>query len=137
MKIYFLFGCLLLSASTFAQKISEARVPAVVKTALTKKFPNAAGVKWEMEKHNYEAGFKENNQHVSAVFDVKGNWMETETPIPASELPKAASEYIASHYKGAKIKETARIQHASGTVNYEAEINGKDIIFDDKGAVLP
>lgn len=136
MKNYFLLGCLLVSTATFAQKISEVKVPAVVKTALTKKFPNATGIKWEMEQHNYEAGFKENNQAVSAVFDVKGNWMETETPIAASELPKAASAYIAQHYKGSKIKETARIQHASGAVNYEAEINGKDIIFDDKGAVL-
>ncbi|NIG54545.1 PepSY-like domain-containing protein [Chitinophaga sp. Cy-1792] len=136
MKIYFLLGCLLVSASTFAQKISEAKVPAVVKTALTKKFPNATGIKWEMEQQNYEAGFTDNNQHVSAVFDVKGNWMETETPIPAAELPKAATAYIASHYKGAKIKETARIQKASGAINYEAEIKGKDVIFDDKGAVL-
>lgn len=89
-----------------------------------------------MEKHNYEAGFKESNQHVSVVFDVKGNWMETETPIPAPELPKAAAAYIVRHYKGAKIKETACIQKASGVINYEAEINGKDVIFDDKGVVL-
>ncbi|MBC9909687.1 PepSY-like domain-containing protein [Chitinophaga varians] len=135
MKMYFLLGCLLVSASSFAQKISEAQVPTVVKTALAQKFPNATSVKWEMEKHNYEAGFRENNQHVSAVFDVKGNWMETETPIPASELPKAASAYIANHYKDAKIKETARIQHASGATNYEVEIKGKDIIFDNNGKV--
>ncbi|NLR82426.1 PepSY-like domain-containing protein [Chitinophaga eiseniae] len=136
MKHYLMFGCLLLSMPAFAQKISESKVPAAVKAAFSSKFPAATGVKWEMEQKNYEAGFKENHQHISAVFDTKGTWMETETPIPATDLPEAARKYIARHYKGIRMKETARIEKADGTVNYEAEISGKDIIFDSKGTLL-
>ncbi|NML39173.1 hypothetical protein HHL17_18380 [Chitinophaga sp. G-6-1-13] len=136
MKIYVLLGCMMISASAFAQKISEAKVPAPVKTAFLKKFPAATGVKWEMEKGNYEAGFKENSQHTSAVFDAKGGWMETETAVPATALPKEATLYITSHYKGSRVKETAKIVKSNGEVNYEAEINGKDVIFDDKGKFL-
>ncbi|MFB6456879.1 PepSY-like domain-containing protein [Chitinophaga sp. Hz27] len=136
MKIYVLLGCMMIGTSAFAQKISEDKVPSPVKAALAKKFPAATGIKWEMEKGNYEAGFKVNNQHTSAVFDMKGGWMETETAAPVAALPKDATAYIASHYKGAKVKETAKIVKSNGVVNYEAEINGKDVIFDDKGNFL-
>lgn len=136
MKNYLILGCLLCSVAAAAQKIDGAKVPAPVKAALAKGFPAAGTVKWELEKSNYEAGFKENNTHISALYDVKGNWLETETGITAAALPKAAADYVATHYKGAKIKETAKIQKANGEINYEAEVNGKDLIFDSKGTFL-
>ncbi|NLR68762.1 hypothetical protein HGH92_30965 [Chitinophaga varians] len=136
MKTYVLLGCMIFSVSAFAQKISQDKVPATVKAAFSKKFPNAAAVKWEMEKGNFEAGFQDNSQHFSAVFDAKGGWLETETAVPATALPMEATNYITSHYKGARVKETAKIVKSNGVVNYEAEINGKDVIFDDKGKFL-
>lgn len=136
MKNYLILGSLLCSVTAFAQKVDQTKVPAAVKTAFSKNFPAATGVKWELEKNNYEAGFKENSKHVSAVFDASGKWLETETGITAAELPKDAAVYVATHYKGAKIKETAKIQKADGDINYEAEVNGKDIIFDSKGKFL-
>jgi uncharacterized membrane protein YkoI len=133
MKHYLIAASLLCSIAASAQK---ANVPAAVKAALAKQFPTAANVKWELEKGNYEAGFKENNQHVSAVFDASGKWLETESAIPKTELPKQAAEYISSHYKNGKIKETAKIQKAGGEVNYEVEVNGKDVIFNSDGTFL-
>ncbi|PSL47910.1 putative PepSY-like beta-lactamase-inhibitor [Chitinophaga niastensis] len=136
MKNYAIIGLVLISASAFAQKIDQSKVPAPAKAAFAKSFPAATGVKWELENKNYEAGFKENGKHISAVYDAKGTWMETETAIAVTALPKAAAEYVASHYKGAKIKETAEIKKANGDINYEAEVNGKDVIFDSKGNFL-
>ncbi|MEC5146360.1 hypothetical protein UNH65_22585 [Chitinophaga sp. 180180018-2] len=133
MKHYLIAASLLCSIAASAQKVN---VPAAVKAALAKQFPTAANVKWELEKGNYEAGFKENNQHVSAVFDASGKWLETESAIPKTELPKQAAEYISSHYKNGKIKETAKIQKAGGEVNYEVEVNGKDVIFNSDGTFL-
>jgi hypothetical protein len=42
---------------------------------------------------------------------------------------------VEKNYKGATIKETAKSQKANGEINYEAEVNGKDLIFDSKGTL--
>ena len=58
-------------------------------------------------KKNYEANFKQEGKSMSALFDAKGNWMETETDIKVTQLPKVATDYVHAHYKNAKIKEAA------------------------------
>jgi hypothetical protein len=40
------------------------------------------------------------------------------------------------HYPGIAIGEAARITKANGETNYEAEIKGKDVVFDAKGKFL-
>lgn len=136
MKNYLILGCLLCSMAASAQKIDQSKVPGPVKAALAKSFPTAGSVKWELEKSNYEAGFKDKNMHISALYDAKGNWLETETGITLAQLPEEATAYVTAHYKGAKIKEAAKIQKANGDINYEAEVNGRDVIFDSKGGFL-
>ena len=132
MKKLILMCLMLAGVSAYAQKIDESKVPAVVKEAFKKNFA-VATAKWELEKGNYEANFKEGNQTMSALFDPKGTWIETETDIKISELPAKVQAYVAQNYKGAKIKEAAKIKKANGTINYEAEVKGKDLIFDEQG----
>lgn len=122
--------------SAAAQKIDASKVPADVKTAFTKKFSGISDVKWENEKGNYEANFKQNDHKMSALFDARGTWLETETRIKADELPAAAREYIAREYKGEKIKEAAKLKMASGEDNYEAEVKETDLIFDTNGKFI-
>ncbi len=126
----------LCSTSSFAQKLDAAKVPAAAKAGFAKAFPKATAVKWEMEDKDYEVGFKQDGKEMTAVLDAQGALKETETDIKASELPKAVTDYLAAHYKGAKIKEAAIIKAANGQVTYEAEIAGKDVIFDSKGAFV-
>jgi hypothetical protein len=73
---------------------------------------------------------------MSALFEANGNLIETETEIQSTALPAAAQAYIKEHYKGKTVKETARITKGDGTVYYEAEINGKDVMFDVTGVFL-
>lgn len=120
----------------FAQKISEDKVPAAVKAKFKSLYPAAKEVKWEMEKADYEAGFEVGKTETSVVIDAQGNLKETETEIAVSALPKAATEYIAKNHAGANIAEAAKIVDASGKVTYEAEVNKKDIVFDEKGNFL-
>lgn len=129
---YLLISCLL-AASAFA---GTTDVPAAVKGAFAKQFPNAQKVKWEKEKGNFEAEFRQDKKEFSALFDSNGNLLEWEEEIPASEVPKAAMEYAAQHYPGKKIKETARITDAKGDATYEVEVAGKDLIFDANGLFL-
>ncbi len=117
------------------EKKEQANVPAVVKQGFTKQFPGASA-KWEKEDGKYEANFKHMNHEMSAVFEANGSMTESEMEIKASELPAGVATYIKEHYKGASIKEVAKITKANGEVNYEAEVHGKDLIFDAYGKFL-
>jgi Putative beta-lactamase-inhibitor-like, PepSY-like len=121
--------------SVCGQKLKESQVPAATRTAFQKEHPNTnAG--WEKEGVNYEANFKMDGKSMSSVIDKNGTVLETETDIPVSDLPQSARAYIKEHYKGANVKGAAKIQKSSGKVNYEAEVNGKDIVFDANGKFL-
>lgn len=117
------------------EKKEQANVPAVVKQAFTKQFPGATA-KWEKEDGKYEANFKHQNHEMSAVFEANGSMTESEMEIKASELPASVQSYVKAHYKNAAIKEAAKITKVNGAVNYEAEVHGKDLIFDAAGKFL-
>ena len=90
------------SFTTLAQKLDAAKVPSAVKGSFTKDFPGITA-KWEKEKANYEAGFKQNGKAMSAVYNTNGNKIETEMEIETSALPAAVTTYVAQNYKGGKI----------------------------------
>lgn len=120
-----------------AQDLKAANVPAVVKTALTKKYPEAAKVTWEKEKGNYEANWGgKSGEDNSVMFTPSGVFVEIVKAIKVSDLPKPVAPYVAAHYKGAKIREAGRVTDAAGKTMYEAEIKGGDLIFDENGKFL-
>lgn len=127
-----IFGIFLLMGgmvtATFAQKVAAAKVPAAVKTAFVKNHPGVK-VNWEMERRNYEAGFSLNGKETSEVFAASGFLMETEVAIKSSEFPADVKVKL----KGMKVAEAAKITKADGSINYEAEVKGKDLLFDAKG----
>jgi len=116
-----------------AQNISDKEVPTTVKAALQKSYPNAKEIKWEKEKDNYEAGFEVSEKEYSLLIDASGKILETEMEIKMEELPANAKAFISKNYAGQKIKETAKITDSKGVVTYEAEVKGKDLIFDKNG----
>lgn len=116
-----------------AQKVSDKVVPTVVKAALQKSFPNAKEIKWEKENANFEAGFKVSEKEYSLLIDASGKVLETEMEIKMEELPAKVKTYLSKNYAGQKIKEVAKITDSKGVVTYEAEVKGKDLIFDNNG----
>jgi hypothetical protein len=124
----------LVTGNAMAQRLKDSEVPAAVKTALMKKYPSAAGVGWEKEKGNYEAnwGGKSKEDH-SVTFKPDGTFMEMVDAMPVSGLPAAVSAYVKAHYSGAKITEAGKVTDAQGKTRYEAEVKGKDLLFDEKG----
>ena len=94
------------------------------------------GAKWEKENGKYEVNFKQNGVQWSLLMDDKGKITETEMDIKVPELPATVLAYVKEHYKGKTIKEGAKITRADGSINYEAEVGGKDVIFDAKGNFL-
>jgi hypothetical protein len=137
MKQTLLLAFIVLSLTTTtatAQKVKSADVPAAVKNALLKKYPSASTVTWEKEKRNFEANWggrsKEDN---SVVFTPDGSFVEMVVAIPVSDLPLGVVTYIKAHYPGTKITEAGRVTNAKGGITYEAEVKGKDLIFDQEG----
>lgn len=136
----------LLAACSSAQKNEEnegnekkqtvVEVPEAVINAFKQHYPNISDVDWAQEGANYEAEFETNETEISVVMDVNGGILETETEIDATALPKAALDYLESSYKGQKINEAAKIVLTDGTIQYEAEVKQKDLLFDTNGVFL-
>lgn len=133
-KILFTVIAFAIAGNLFAQDLKSKNVPAVVKTALKSKYPQATKVSWEKEKGNYEANWGgKSGEDNSVVFTPAGVFVEIVKAIPVSELPKPVAVYVKAHYKGTKIKEAGKVIDAAGKTMYEAEIKGGDLIFDEKG----
>ena len=137
MKRIFAFAAIgsICSLAACAQNIKESQVPSNVKTTFQKEFPNATA-KWEKEKGNYEVNFKKDGKTMSALINKEGAIIETETDIATNELPQTVLSYLKEHYKGAKVTEAAKIVNEKGELNYEAEVNGKDVMFDANGKFI-
>ena len=131
---------LLVCLISFAQEKKEhhsLKVPAAVKSALANKYPDAKKVTWEKEKGNYEANWGgKSGEDNSVQFSPAGDFLEMVKAIPVSQLPAPIASYIKKHYKGAKITEAGKVTDSKGNVTYEAEVNRKDIVFDENGNFL-
>jgi hypothetical protein len=132
-----LISLLALTQKGNAQKLKSADVPAAVKSALTQKYPDATGVLWEKEKANFEANWGgKSNEDNSVVFTPAGQFVEIVKAIPVANLPPAVAAYVKEHYRGAKITEAGKVTDAKGKTSYEAEVKGKDLVFDESGKYL-
>ena len=116
-----------------AQDLKENGVPKPVKEAFAKKYPDAKKVSWEKEKGNFEANWGgKSGEDNSVTFTPAAVFVEIVEAIPVSQLPPN----VAKHYNGATIKEAGKVTDAAGKHMFEAEIKGKDLIFDEKGVFI-
>lgn len=120
----------------FGQKLKSANVPAAVKNAFEKLYPAVKEATWDKEKNQYEASFDLNKVDHSVLMDESGKIIETEVEIELNQLPNGVVDYVKKNYKGASVKEAAKITDANGTVTYEAEIKGMDLLFDSNGKFI-
>ena len=135
MKKLITLSMLFIAFGAYAQKIDASKVPAAVKASFAKAYPGATA-KWENEEGKFEAEFKVNGKEASAVFDANGTMEESEIEIKSSELPAPALAYVKEHYKGKSIKEATKITKKEGAITFEAEVDGKDVIFDAMGKFI-
>ncbi len=121
-------------SSAQAQNIKSAVVPPLVKSALMQKYPKATKVTWEKEKGNFEANWGgKSGEDLSVQFTPQGRFIEQVQAIKAESLPAEVAKYVQQHYKGAKITEAGKVTDAKGKNFFEAEVKGKDLVFDEKG----
>ena len=132
-KTILLLAVAFIAFTANAQKTKEVNVPAIVKVAFAKKYPNTTVYKWEMEMGNYEAEFKSGSTEMSVLINGNGTIVLTETEMKATDLMPEITKYCAEKYAGKAIKEGSKLVDAKGGVTYEAEVNGMDVIFDAAG----
>jgi len=135
-KFLFVALAVILTTSSFGQKTSKDNVPQSVQDALKKSFPTAQVEKWEKENQNFEAEFDFNKEEMSALFSPEGKLIETEVDIAIGDLPTPIVNYVSKNLSGKKIKEASKITNSAGNVSFEAEVDGKDYIFDSSGNLL-
>jgi hypothetical protein len=136
-NLFVLFALSVAITSCKEETLKEKDVPAVVKAAFQKQFPGAKEAEWENEEGNYEVSFEQDGKKMNAVFTTaNGALDETEVEIKKEELPALAIAYLSQNYKDEKIEEAAKITKANGEINFEAEVKGKDLMFDANGNFL-
>jgi hypothetical protein len=137
MKAYTIILCFLFTGTfSNAQKISEGRVPAAVKTRFFALYPNMKVDKWVKKAGNYEARFEKDKAKVCVVIDAGGALLNSRIVIEKSTLPGTISEYVEKNYPGNKMKETIRITDAEGHVTYRTEVAKSRLFFDSKGIFM-
>lgn len=129
---------LLLALAISACQSSKPEAPASIQNAFKKLHPEATILQWNDESPVWEAKYKEGNEKGAVSFDANGEVTETELVIDEIQLPNSPSipEYVKANYPGEKIKGCEKITLASGTVTYEIQITGKELVFDAEGKFL-
>ncbi|HWX20734.1 MAG TPA: PepSY-like domain-containing protein [Candidatus Binatia bacterium] len=124
------------------QVLPADQVPDVVKEGLRAKFPTAKRVEWKLKSDkNYEAEFTLKRTEIAAKFDGAGKWLETESAISWSKVPKIVRDTVAKRFKGYKTVESQSVQRWNEQqLIYELHLeNAKEIVkaqFSKDGAVL-
>lgn len=119
-----------------AQKMTAKDVPAEVKSAFKKAYPMEKDIEWSKEGSNYEAEYDTKSGDHSATYTAAGKLVETEMDIKTSSLPKGVIDYLKLNHKDHKIKEASRVTNVDGTITYETEVNGMELIFDSNGTYI-
>ena len=142
MKKFFilLLACLLISMSGYSQKITADKIPASVKQAFTKMFPAATGAKYEKEKKDYEVSFVNKGAEMSANFDARGRWLETETVVRPEDLPKAVADSVERNFPGYTVANVGKMEKPGREFVYEMDLkkdkDGLEVEISAKGHIL-
>jgi len=130
---------IMLVASIIPVAVWASTPPEKVVQALNQKFPNIQNAHWGKEsKSEWEAEFIYNGVKTSANFLTDGQWLETETKIPITELPAAVTQSIQANYKASKLVGADKIETTNETL-YEADLKSgikiKEVVFNSDGTI--
>ena len=134
--VYIALSAIILSACNQSAKTRQ--VPTNISEAFTKLHPKAIILKWNDEPPIWEAKYKDGKETGAVSFNDKAEVTETELVIAESQLPNGSviADYIKSHYTGEKLQRCEKVTKSNGTITYEIQITGKEIVFDGEGKYL-
>lgn len=137
---------LVAAATAFAaqaeKKTSMKRIPAAVREAFTKQFPQARvlGVSEEQEPGGivYEIENEWKGRRYDVTFKPDGSLVSVEETIPMAEVPPAVAAALKQEFPSAKVTRAEKITEA-GVVSYEFQLKGgpkKEAKFSAEGKLL-
>jgi hypothetical protein len=133
-------GCLCFLISCTGN-IKESKLPSTVSETFRQKFPAASHISWSRENDStYEAEFSNEGKASSALIDLEGDWIETETAVGSSELPLVVIQTVASGFQKFRIKGAEFIETPDEGKFYELIIKNKQEAFEirlsESGVIL-
>lgn len=126
-----LTAAVLLSFAAPAQVLTADQVPPVVKQAFQAKFPAVKAAAWKLKSDkNYEAEFTLKGTEIAAKFDAAGKWLETESAISRSRVPKAVRTAVTKQFAGYTVVERQTVQRCNEErLIYELHLeNAKEVV---------
>ncbi|MCW2118254.1 hypothetical protein [Flavobacterium sp. 7A] len=138
MKNLILLLTVLFAFTACKQSSTSREVPENIKMAFVKSHPYAIILKWNDEPPFWEVKYKESTEKGAVSYDENAVITETELVITKDLLPNGATipNYIKANYPKEKMQGYEKITTASGTITYEIQIPGKEIVFDANGKYL-
>lgn len=132
---------LLLVGGVYGQEKKASNIPEAAIKAFASKFSEAKKAKWSLEKSGeYEVEFILAGAECSAVYDGKGNLVESETELEEKDLPASIRDYIAKDYSGFMLGEISKTVNGKGVQTFEVEVSKNkqslELVFDANGKFL-
>lgn len=109
--------------------------PENIREVFIKMHPKATILNWVDESPIWEAKYKDGQEQGAVSFDQDGMVTETELVIEKNQLPnfQIIDEYIHSQYPNEKPQQYEKVTKENGTISYEIQITGKELVFDSRG----
>jgi hypothetical protein len=128
----------ILQLAACSQSSKTPEVPGNISEAFTLLHPTATILKWNDEPPIWEAKYEDGEEEGAVSFNDQAEVVETELVISENELPNAPKipDYIKANYRSGKIQGCEKITKQDGTIIYEIQITGKEIVFDAEGKYL-
>lgn len=127
---------LFLFTTLSAQSIRTTLIPDHVMDQFVLLYPDATDIHWTKQNDKFLAEFRNNKMHVSAMIDVDGVVLQTETEIRTFALPQAATTFLVDHLKVKKIEEATIIEEAPGRFTFTAIADDMEYRFDHVGRII-
>lgn len=139
-KLTFLLIATIATSFCFAQKLTMDKVPAAAANAFKQKFPSGSQPGWGKEGKDFEVEFFNGKKRQSALFDMAGKWLETETEINYNAVPVKVQSAFQKNFEGYQVQEVFETEKPEQGITYEIiAFNGKKnygAVFSTKGELL-
>ncbi len=132
---------LILLISGFAQAQIR-KIPAAVTEAFKARYPHAEKVAWKDEITSFEAQFTLNGFAMTADFNSKGEWQNSEKKIKFTDLPAAVNDgFKKSRYADWETTNVVEIDKNSESLQYRIEVKKsavqkKYLFFNTNGRLI-
>ena len=132
----------LLTFTLYSTQAQIRKIPSEVTDAFAERYPHAQKVSWKDNITNFEAKFILNGYEMSADFNSKGEWQNSEKQIKFEELPSSVQDgFSKSKYSDWENVSIAEIEKNGEQLQYriyvkKSAIEKKYLFFDVSGKLL-